>query len=55
MRRGIKAERGSRVRYKPHKTGQEVDPGADLWNREHHSKLNCCTLLREELTKHSCN
>jgi hypothetical protein len=28
-----------------------VDPRANLWDRGQHSKLNCSTLLGEELTK----
>jgi hypothetical protein len=35
----------------PHKAGQVVDLKADLWGRGKYSKLNCSTLLREELTK----
>jgi hypothetical protein len=50
-----KAEIRGRVIDQPPKAGQVVDPGTDLWDRGQHSKLNCPTLLREELTKQSCN
>jgi hypothetical protein len=37
------------------KAEQVVDPGADLWDRGQHLKMNCPTLLKEELTKQSCS
>jgi hypothetical protein len=37
------------------KQGKVVDPGADLWDKGQHSKLNCPTLLGEEVTKQSCS
>jgi hypothetical protein len=44
-----------RATGQPPKAKQEVDPGADLWDRGQHSKLNCPSLLGEELTKQSCS
>jgi hypothetical protein len=39
----------------PPKAGEVVDPEADLWDRGQYSKLNCSTLLEEELNKQSCS
>jgi hypothetical protein len=46
-----KADSGGGVMNQPPKVGQVVDPGDDFWDRGQHSKLNCPTLLEEELTK----
>jgi hypothetical protein len=53
--KGIKAESRGGAIGQPPKTGQEVDPGADLWDRGQYSKLNFPTLLGELLTKQSCS
>jgi hypothetical protein len=55
MRRGIKVERRGRVTGQPPEAGKVVDPGTNLRDRGQYSKLNCPTVLREELIKQSCS
>jgi hypothetical protein len=49
--RSTKAESRSGAIGQSPKAGQVMDPGANLWDRGQHSKLNCPTLLGEELTR----
>jgi hypothetical protein len=53
--KAMKAESWGGVTSQPPKAGQKVDSRVDLWDTRQHSKLNCPTLLEEELTKQSCS